>query len=350
MKKKLLALSIGAALTAATVPAMSAELKISGRAHVSVDHYDNGAAKDSNGMDVSSNSSRLRFSGKAQPAEGLEVFMQLEQEIRFDRRRDDGSGGTVGDTFTTRDSFVGLKGDFGTVRLGYFDTPTKKVRSFTDMFGDRVGDARNMTKGTFDQRFQNGIHYQAPAFSGLTFDIQYSSDNRATDAQQRDFSNNEREAVSTSLTYKMKDLTAMVAYENQGQGTGKDRTAVRVGATYNVMKGFRVAGFFEDANKDSNDNQVYGVGAYYDLTPEYRLRGQYYMATESSAKKDGASMFGVGIDRRFGRDLTLYGMYAMTSNDKEASFSVTGGGHGTNVGATKGKDVSAISLGLIYNF
>lgn len=346
MKKKILALAIGAAVTAFTIPAMSADVSVSGRAHMSMDHMDNGADSKT---DLSSNSSRLRFSGKKDIAEGLQGFVQLEQEIRFDRRN---SGNSVnGDTFTTRDSFLGFKGDFGTVRLGYFDTPTKKVRSFTDMFGDRVGDARNMTKGTFDQRFHNSVHYQTPAMSGLTFDIQYSTDNRARSGEQVDF-DDVRESVSTALTFKSGDLTAMVAYESQGQDDGVDaKTAIRLGATYNVAKGLRVAGFFEDADKYSNDNNVFGLGAYYDLTPEYRLRGQYYMATESSAKKDGASMLAVGLDRKFGKDLTLYAVYGMVANGDNASFTVTGGGHGSKMDpVAAGKDVNAISLGAIYNF
>ncbi|WP_044412125.1 porin [Thiomicrospira microaerophila] len=346
MKKNVLALAIGAAMTAAYVPAM-AEMKVSGRAHMSVDHMDNGA--DSK-MDLSSNSSRIRFAGKKDITEGLQGFVQLETTINLDRRAEDSSG-TRGDTFMTRDSFLGFKGDFGTVRLGYFDTPTKKVRSFTDMFGDRVGDARNMTQGTFDQRFHNSIHYQAPAMSGLTFDIQYSTDNRGRSGEQV-ATTGERDSVSTSLTFKSGDLTAMLAYEAQGRGdNAKDWTAVRLGATYNVAKGFRVAGFFEDADKNSNDNTVIGVGTYYDMTPEYRLRAQYYIAGESSAKKDGANMLALGVDRRFGRDLTLYAMYAATSNDSGAEFRVTGGGHGSSMApSAAGKNVSAISLGAIYNF
>ena len=346
MKKNILALAIGAAMTAAYVPAM-AEMKVSGRAHMSMDHMDNGAKSK---MDLSSNSSRIRFAGKKDITEDLQGFVQLETTINLDRRAEDNSG-TRGDTFMTRDSFLGFKGDFGTVRLGYFDTPTKKVRSFTDMFGDRVGDARNMTNGTFDQRFHNSVHYQTPSFSGLTLDIQYSTDNRGKSGEQTS-TVNVRESHSTSLSYKAGDLTAVVAYESQGQNDGVDaKVGMRAGLTYNLTKGFRVAGFFEDADKNSGDNNVFGLGAYYDLTPEYRLRGQYYMATESSAKKDGANMLAMGIDRRFGRDLTLYAMYAATSNDANASFRVTGGGHGSQMSpSAAGKNVSAISLGAIYNF
>lgn len=70
-------------------------------------------------------------------------------------------------------------------RIGYFDTPMKKVRSRTDFFGDKIGDARNIVSGggvSLDKRFRNGIHYQSPVFSNLTVDVHYST-NDATGSQ-----------------------------------------------------------------------------------------------------------------------------------------------------------------------
>lgn len=364
MKKKLLALSIGAALTAATVPAMSAELKISGRAHLSADYMNNGASGDAKqaGFDVSSNSSRVRISGKTEVAEGLEAIMQIESGITFD----DGSG-----SWASRDTFAGLKGDFGTVRLGFFDTPLKKVRSRTDMFGDRVGDARNITSGdrlSFDNRFRNSIGYTSPNISGLVFDLQYSAnfDNNRVGKEVNLDKN--REAVSVMASYNFGDVTAMLAHEsiNQGKAThtktdNDTRSATRVGLVYNVNKQVRVTGFYQNSDKhktytasstinETGSRDVYGLGAYYKMG-DYTLRGQYYIADKESGKQDsGANMVALGLDRKFGKDLTLYAVYANTSNDKNAKFSAVAGGHDSQVTTVNGKDVSAISLGLIYNF
>jgi predicted porin len=346
MKKKLLALSIGAALTAATVPAMSAELKISGRAHVSVDHFDNGAASD---LNASSNSSRVRISGKHEVTEGLTVMMQIESGIRID----EGSG-----SWASRDTFAGLKGDFGMVRIGQFDTPTKKVRSKTDMFGDRVGDARNITREggvKFDERFKNSVGYTSPKFNGLNFDVQHTAHNDAGNRSTANLKDGES-ATSAALTYSANGLYASVAYEVQSNVVAdEDITATRVGLTYDIFKGFRVAGFYQDADSVASSakagkRSTMGVGAYYDLNSEYRLRGQYYVANDNDTKDSGASLMAIGLDRKFGKDLTLYGVYAMTSNDDEASFPVASGGHDSKLSSVKGKDASSISLGLIYNF
>jgi predicted porin len=48
--------------------------------------------------------------------------------------------------FATRDTFVGLKGDFGQVRAGRFDSPFKVARGPVNFFGDMVGDIRNVTR------------------------------------------------------------------------------------------------------------------------------------------------------------------------------------------------------------
>ncbi len=48
--------------------------------------------------------------------------------------------------FATRDTFVGLKGDFGQARVGRFDSPFKAARGPVNFFGDMVGDIRNVTR------------------------------------------------------------------------------------------------------------------------------------------------------------------------------------------------------------
>src|SRR5690554_3219782 len=97
-----------------TVPATALALAISaqamadvtvyGRAHVSTDYLDDG--KDYSEVNFSSNSSRLGFKGEHEVNPKLKAFFQIEQTINF-------TTGSNGDTdFATRDTFVGLSGDF----------------------------------------------------------------------------------------------------------------------------------------------------------------------------------------------------------------------------------------------
>src|SRR5690554_4127644 len=129
MKKALLPVALAAALPMTAM----AEISVYGRAHVSLDMLDNGAEYSE--LNLSSNSSRLGF--KASKAFGdLTALIQIEQQVDYDS----------GEAFTSaRDTFVGLRGSFGMVRVGQFDTPFKRARGPANLFGDQVGDMRNLT-------------------------------------------------------------------------------------------------------------------------------------------------------------------------------------------------------------
>ena len=152
MKKTLCALAVGATLFTPAL-AMAADVKVYGRAHVSLDYLDDG--KDYNEVGLSSNSSRLGFKAEQKLENGMTVFGQIEQEINF-------ASGSANDDleFATRDTFVGLKGDFGQARVGRFDSPFKAARGPVNFFGDQLGDIRNVTRAgnlRFDERNANTI-------------------------------------------------------------------------------------------------------------------------------------------------------------------------------------------------
>src|SRR5690606_17623708 len=76
MKKTLCALAIGATIFT-PIMAAAADVKVYGRAHVSLDYLDDG--KDYNEVGLSSNSSRLGFKAEQKLENGMTVFGQIEQ-------------------------------------------------------------------------------------------------------------------------------------------------------------------------------------------------------------------------------------------------------------------------------
>src|SRR5690606_24027082 len=134
MQKKLIAMVVSAA---AAIPAVArADVTVYGRAHVSADLLDDG--KDQAEVNISSNSSRLGFKGNHEINPDLKAFFQIEQEVLF--------GSKVGSTLNTRDTFVGLSGNFGAVQAGRFDSPFKVARGPANLFGDQVGDMKNLAR------------------------------------------------------------------------------------------------------------------------------------------------------------------------------------------------------------
>ena len=70
-----------------------------------------------------------------------------------------------GQTFTQRNIFGGLKGGFGTLMAGKFDTPTKKAQGKIDQFNDIGGDIKNVLSG--ENRASNIIQYSTPKLADM---------------------------------------------------------------------------------------------------------------------------------------------------------------------------------------
>lgn len=314
----------------------AADVDFYGRAHVSLDHLDNDI---DSGWNIASNSSRFGLKMSHQLEPGLTVVAQIETLVRID----EGSG-----NLASRDTFVGLKSNFGLLRLGYFDTPMKKVRSSTDLFSDKVGDARNIVGGggvALDKRFRNGIHYQSPAYQNLTFDLHYST-NDATGST----TNNENDAISSAVSYRIEGLLLMLAYERQNQLTAPAQTGVRLGASYQLSPLWRVTGFYQHSENFANgDRRAYGAGVRYKLG-SYDISAQIYAADSADQIDSGANMLALGIDRKFANNFSLYSALVFTDNQSNATFNVAAGGHGESLTITPGADPAALSFGAIYNF
>lgn len=337
------------ALFALALPLISvghaAEYKFYGLAHISVDHQDNG---EKSGLNVSSNASRIGVSASHQLESGLKVIAQFETLVRLDE------GGNGSNYFDARDTFLGLEGSWGLIRIGYFDTPMKKVRSRTDFFGDKIGDARNIVAGggvSLDKRFRNGIHYQSPTKQHLTFDLHYSS-NDATGSTVE----NENDAISSSITYNASGLLLILAYERQNQlpdASGNAQaasTGIRLGARYKLNDSWQISGLIQQTKDFSGgDRDAWGLGLSYNINA-YDISTQYYRASNGDNANSGADMIAFGVSRAMDKTLSLYTALAFTNNSEAASFNIAAAGHGKRLTISPGADPFAFSVGAIYRF
>jgi predicted porin len=338
MNKKLLAIAVGA-VVALPAAVLANDVTVYGRAHLSVDLLDDGA--DYSELNMSSNSSRLGF--KAEKGEDLKGFMQIEGEITYNN----GSS-----NLSNRDTFAGIKGDFGMVRLGQFDSPFKAARGPANLFGDQVGDMRNLTRvgsGTFDERPANTIHYQTPNFDGLRANLAYSlhaGNTKAADAKD--------EVVSASVVYKKDALDLAVAFEQWGEdaSNGK-RSAMRAAIGYGVTDELKLVAFYQtvDHDNDAHDADVLGLGAEYKLTKETAVKGMYMIRSADPDDRD-SSMAAIGIEHRLDRSLRVYANYAMVSNDDAIAINPWNQARttGNTAPAANGETHSAISLGMRFDF
>lgn len=345
--KKSLPVALGVALGFLAAQESSAKvadgISFYGRAHVSADALDDGQER---GLNVSSNASRVGIKGSAEISESLQGVLQIEQEIRYDN----GSG-----NLATRDTFVGLEGGFGSLRLGFLDTPLKIIRTNVDFFGDQVGDVRNVSRlnqapfnQDFDARFQNGIFYNTPKIGGgVVFSLHYGT-NTTPGVNPPD---DEAGAYSTSITYNTSCLYLALAYETWEARNDSD--AIRFGARYNLGD-WSFAGLIQQASVESldvgEDVQTVGAGVSLKISSTVILKGQVYQVNAKDRDDSDARLFAIGADYIFNTRLRLLFAYAATANDELVDYRATGGGRGDQVTPILGEANTGLSAGIRYDF
>src|SRR5467141_508136 len=135
---------------------------------------------------VDSQNSYLGFRGERKFGNtGLKGIWQIEQSIELD--------GAVAGVFSNRNTFLGLAGGFGTVKLGNMDTIYKEYGQVEEIFGltsgnfsspsnvlSRIG-IGNDRSARFHERAPNSVQYQTPEFQGFQAGLQYSPDETKND-------------------------------------------------------------------------------------------------------------------------------------------------------------------------
>ena len=356
MKKTLCALAVGATLLTPAL-AMAADVKIYGRAHVSLDYLDDGA--DYNEVGLSSNSSRLGFKAEQELENGMTVFGQIEQEINF-------ASGSSNDNveFATRDTFVGLKGNFGQARVGRFDSPFKAARGPINFFGDMVGDVRNVTRVgnlKFDERNSNTIEYKSPKF-GNGFNVLGALSLHETNSPSTELDANDKvikkdrddKAYDLALTYKEGNVDFAAAYEHyEEEATNGERDGFRIAGAYKITPDFNLGGMYQFLQHDNStvtpDAQVFGVAGEYKFAPKTLVRGEVFYR-DVDADDENSTLLAVGLEHRLDKAVRLYGNLATVINDDKSSLTPWKEGRTNSVSGVASENSLGLSLGMRYDF
>ncbi|MFV8833436.1 porin [Aquisalimonas sp. APHAB1-3] len=335
---KRLPLVAALALGVSGITAAQADIEVYGQAHLAFSHLDDG--DDYSAFNLSSNASRIGFRAGHDVSPNLRALVQLEGQVDFDTDNNE--------TFTSRDSFVGLESGWGLLRAGRFDTPNKTLRSRTDLFGNQVGDARNIVRGEYtgqgvDERFRNGIAYRTPSFGGVFVDLHYSVD---TGDDDNAADSNDDDAWSASLTYQQGPVYAAVAHERWNEGGERVREATRVAGSYDLAD-LRVTALAQTTGRPSDD--AFGVGLRYALVGNIFLKGQYYVLSADDSDQD-ADMIAVGADYHYSDELRFYLNYAQIDNEDGQDRQPWVQASTLTGTETVGETAHSVAAGLVYNF
>lgn len=338
MNKKILFAAVGAALAVAPMISAQADVKVGGSAHVSLDSLDQGIATDTGSLFVASNSSNFNMSASEDLGGGMKALFFFETLLIQD------AGGVGGG----RNTYVGLNGGFGTVKLGYFDDAMKKVGRSVDLFyNEQLGESRAITRQTnWDERMANTIGYESNPTGGLSFEVQYGVEDAYT---------NDNKTLALGVSYKAGPLYLAAAHKSIGYTAPLvDGSAIRVVGSYD-MGAIKFTGFYQQVSDNSGttgaDRTTMGLGVAL-KSGNNTFKAQWYQAdaADNAATANGGDQLSFGIDHNLSKTTIVYATYAKSSNDAAGTFGIGGNGHGATATPAAGQDASGISLGMRMKF
>ncbi|MCP5136969.1 MAG: porin [Gammaproteobacteria bacterium] len=352
MNKKLLAIAISAAVMA-PLAANANDNVIYGKMHFSWDYVDTnnvGGVDASDDVTGVAKSSRIGFKGSEDLGDGMSAVWQVE-------------GAVPNATFSNRNTFVGLAGGFGTVLMGRHDTPYKISTGSLDIFGDTIADYNsiigqtNNAAGTanvnaFDLRVGQTVAYITPNLNGFTGAIA-----RVSTKNPEASGNDEQAAWSLAGMYSNGPLFASLAYEkHSGAAAGNSTTtqnekAWKLGLGYSFGDG-KIGFIYEDISHEASNSRAERNAWLVNYAHTFGnnvFKIAYGVAGDSdvAGANDGADNLSLGLEHKFSKRTSIYGIYTAMDNDAGANY-----GFNTAAGyaAVTGRNVDALSFGIVHTF
>lgn len=331
---------------------------------------------------VDSQNTYIGFRGERALGGGLKGIWQVEQAVELDF--DD-------DAFwSNRNTFGGLTGGFGTVKLGNMDTIYKEYGDTFSMFGVKSGNfvsgsnllshigLSNNRAARFHERQPHSIQYQTPEFGDIQAGVQYSPDETrgsVTTGQNVTL-------LSTGVKYDSKLVYVSLQHEihndfyggsnnigagfsNIGQpGASSKDTATRLSGEFR-MGDHKFVGDIAFLKYEEESGTAlrfreykrtnYAIGWEARWGGPWRTAVQVLRGNEGKCTIDGgancstsgldATMVTAGVAYYFNRQTLLYGIFAQLNNGESARFDNWGNGS-----PPRGSDITQAAIGLSYSF
>jgi len=336
---------------------------------------------------VDSQNSYLGFRGERKFGNtGLKGIWQIEQSVELDT----GTG-----VFSNRNSFLGLAGGFGTVKLGNMDTIYKEYGQVEEIFGLTSGNfispsnvlsqigVGNSSTASFHLRAPNSIQYQTPEFQGFQAGLQYSPDETKSDVGNT----LNKELWSMGVKWESGPLYLSAQYERHkdffgasnniavtslknndaaglANGAHSKDTGMRFSAAYKFGN-HRVAGDiarlkYEESGQAAGTKFVSYEHTNWAISFESSWGGPWRTAIEYVRGGEGTckvtigdcsttglkgTLIGGGVAYDLDKQTFLYVLAAQLKNDPSAIYSNWKGGK-----PALGADITQVAVGMQYRF
>lgn len=308
--------------------------------------------------EVVDNASRIGFKGTEDLGGGNAVIFQIESRVRVD-------GGDAVD-LGSRDTFVGLKGSPGTLRLGRTLGPVYYATyDYISMHNhdsghssDALLSAATMGNSTAaGGRMNNTIWYTSPSVRGFTLDVAYAL---LDEAPQSTASKQTPHHLGIVGAYDQGPLHAALSYASTQRTTNLDTDpavrfnndrAITFGGAY-TFRSFVLGGLYERSTKttlgDEKSRNYFRLAAMVPMGA-HEFHANLGVAGDYSKTSDtGAKQYTLAYNYNLSKRTKLYAFYTKIDND---STKTTGGGGAYSFMSTAaGLDNSAIATGIRHNF
>jgi predicted porin len=320
------------------------------------------------------NSSRIGFRGNEELGNGLSALFQFEGGFDSD----------VGNFRQRRDTFVGLKSNLGTVKMGYITSPLYyATHDYISMHNHDTGTSSDalLWFPAYDPDdavfIRNSITYATPSFGGFMLEGQYSMLSEQASDTAPSLDANGDPIPSTARGGKPKHYSITGTYDNGplhlglgmvetrdyynfAGGDSKDRS-ITASAFYD-FKVVAVGALYERSDSENGGLEfLTGVGGSQDRN-SYRLAvmvpvGAHEFHVNAALADDwsntddtGAKQYTLAYNYNLSKRTKVYAFWTEVDNDNAEVGGGGGGFYGFLPGAPAGKDNSSYAIGLRHAF
>lgn len=383
MQKKLLAIAVAGALVPAAAMAQSS-VEIYGRANLSLDSWEaSGSTAGAAGnldrrMRVVDSGSRVGLRINESLGGGLRAFAVIESGVNIDNGSQAGQSGAANAStgfFASRDSYIGLGGGWGDVRLGrqsiwwsngvIAQTGANYINSAVD------GLINNPSITAIPvARQSNTLSYNSPTMGGFNVSLSYSPD-----AQERAGLGAEADGRVFGITgrYTTGAIRAQIDWASAEGNTPAapaaqaENTGLKIGLGWAYAPGSQISGIWGQLEND-NAGGVAGVDLermfwllnWEHMMGQVHLLAQFYNADDVEGPAGDIAdtdVRGITLAARYllSKRTAAYVSYSTVRNGAAAFADLNGGGFSSAPGgaltaASAGADVKVLGVGVIHNF
>jgi len=298
MNKKLMAAAVaGVFFTPALVFAQTATVQVYGKASFEYGYANQGNGRPNTDTFQTPGGSSVGFKGQEQLGGGMSAWFQCESSADVRGLNQDG--------FCSRNSAIGMKGGWGNLFFGRWDTPFKRATLGMVGAGDTgllgaaflfsgnstgtaasggQGASVSLSRNVWKRRESSLAYYESPSFSGFQVLGAFSAANATavTDAT----TNAKPRVASISGIYSNGPLNVALGYERHDNfgsgftGTGNDDRGWTIGASYNFMGNLLVGAQYIDTKYEMGGNteakkKNWFIGADWNFAGPHHILGAY---------------------------------------------------------------------------